>query len=161
MLKFKQKSDARISMHTLFCRCCSRFTIAKVSVGHPLGCLVRWSLGVTGRLFAASLGSPHHLKWGLFTIWGCGTRRRRRGERGKTAREGGEEEGKGGEEGPPVTGAMRQRKLGSHTPPCHRRMVITTLFIVFLAALQRRLFLYHTRWLLTTLALVPVTGGGG
>ena len=23
---------------------------------------------------------------------------------------------------------MRQRKLGSHTPPCHRRMVITTLF---------------------------------
>ena len=22
---------------------------------------------------------------------------------------------------------MRQRKLGSHTPPCHRRMVITTL----------------------------------
>ena len=25
-------------------------------------------------------------------------------------------------------GAMRQRKLGSHTPPCHGRMVITTLF---------------------------------
>ena len=24
-------------------------------------------------------------------------------------------------------GAMRQRKLGSHTPPCHRRMVITTI----------------------------------
>ena len=23
--------------------------------------------------------------------------------------------------------AMRQRILGSHTPPCHRRMVITTL----------------------------------
>ena len=23
---------------------------------------------------------------------------------------------------------MRQRILGSHTPPCHRRMVITTLF---------------------------------
>ena len=23
--------------------------------------------------------------------------------------------------------AMRQRKLGSHTPPCHRRMVITTI----------------------------------
>ena len=38
-----------------------------------------------------------------------------------------------------VAGAMRQRKLGSHTPPCHRRMVITTLFGVFLAALQRRL----------------------
>ena len=33
---------------------------------------------------------------------------------------------------------MRQRKLGSHTPPCHRRMVITTLFSVLLAALQRR-----------------------
>ena len=46
-------------------------------------------------------------------------------------------------------GAMRQRKLGSHTPPCHRRMVITTLFNVMLAALQRRLVLYHTRWLLT------------
>ena len=66
-------------MHTLFCRCCSRFTTAKVSVGHLVGCLLRWSLGVTRRLFAASLGSPHHPKWGLFTIWGCGTRRRRRG----------------------------------------------------------------------------------
>ena len=43
---------------------------------------------------------------------------------------------------------MRQRKLGSHTPPCHRRMVITTLFSVLLAALQRRPVLYHTRWLL-------------
>ena len=32
--------------------------------------------------------------------------------------------------GGPATGAMRQRKLGSHTPPCHRRMVITTLFSV-------------------------------
>ena len=40
---------------------------------------------------------------------------------------------------------MRQRKLGSHTPPCHRRMVITTLFSVLLAALQRRPVLYHTR----------------
>ena len=49
---------------------------------------------------------------------------------------------------------MRQRKLGSHTPPCHRRMVITTLFSVFLAALQRRPVLYHTRWLLNR-------GGGG
>ena len=48
-----------------------------------------------------------------------------------------------------VLGAMRQRKLGSHTPPCHRRMVITTLFSVLLAALQRRPVLYHTRWLLT------------
>ena len=46
-------------------------------------------------------------------------------------------------------GAMRQRKLGSHTPPCHRRMVITTLFSASLAALQHRLILYHTRWLLT------------
>ena len=27
--------------------------------------------------------------------------------------------------------AMRQRILGSHTPPCHRRMVITTKFSVF------------------------------
>ena len=44
---------------------------------------------------------------------------------------------------------MRQRKLGSHTPPCHRRMVITTLFNVMLAALQRRPNLYHTRWFLT------------
>ena len=50
-------------------------------------------------------------------------------------------------------GAMRQRKLGSHTPPCHRRIVITTLFSVFLAALQRRPVLYHTRWLLTVLWL--------
>ena len=49
--------------------------------------------------------------------------------------------------------AMRQRKLGSHTPPCHRRMVITTLFSVFLAALQRRTVLYHTRWLLAVLWL--------
>ena len=46
-------------------------------------------------------------------------------------------------------GAMRQRKLGSHTPPCHRRMVITTLFSVMLAALQRRPVLYHIRWSLT------------
>ena len=44
---------------------------------------------------------------------------------------------------------MRQRKRGSHTPPCHRRMVITTLFSVMLAALQRRPVLYHIRWLLT------------
>ena len=45
--------------------------------------------------------------------------------------------------------AMRQRKLGSHTPPCHRRMVIITLFSVLFAALQRGPVLYHTRWLLT------------
>ena len=42
-----------------------------------------------------------------------------------------------------ASGAMRQRKLGSHTPPCHRRMVITTLFSVLLAALQRRLVLHR------------------
>ena len=66
------------------------------------------------------------------------------------------EEGGGGREtrascrgGGQAGGAMRQRKLGSHTPPCHRRMVITTLFNVMLAALQRRPVLYHTRWLLT------------
>ena len=35
---------------------------------------------------------------------------------------------------------MRQR---------NRRMVITTLFNVLHAALQRRPVLYHTRWLLT------------
>ena len=61
-------------------------------------------------------------------------------------------------------GAMRQRILGSHTPPCHRRMVITTLFSVFLAALQRRPVLYHTKWLLTMLwhlALAFTAGGGG
>ena len=33
---------------------------------------------------------------------------------------------------------MRQRIVGSHTPPCHRRMVITTLSSMFcLATLQR------------------------
>ena len=38
-----------------------------------------------------------------------------------------------------VSMAMRQRILGSHTPPCHRRMVITTLSSMFcLAALQRK-----------------------
>ena len=30
----------------------------------------------------------------------------------------------------PCRGAMRRRILGSHTPPCHRRMVITTQFSV-------------------------------
>ena len=51
---------------------------------------------------------------------------------------------------------MRQRILGSHTPPCHRRMVITTtLFSVLLAALQRRPVMYHTRWLLTVHWLWP------
>ena len=34
--------------------------------------------------------------------------------------QGDQQTGQGGE------GAMRQRILGSHTPPCHRRMVITT-----------------------------------
>ena len=58
---------------------------------------------------------------------------------------------------------MRQRKLGSHTPPCHRRMVITTLFSVLLAALRRRPGLYHTRWLLTAHAhaCACARGGGG
>ena len=32
---------------------------------------------------------------------------------------------------------MRQRILGSHTPPCHRRMVITTQFNVSESALLR------------------------
>ena len=36
---------------------------------------------------------------------------------------------------PPRGWAMRQRILGSHTPPCHRRMVITTEFIVLICGL--------------------------
>ena len=48
-------------------------------VGQLVGCRLRWSLGVTSRLFAASLGCPRRPKWGVFTIWGCGTRRWRRG----------------------------------------------------------------------------------
>ena len=44
--------------------------------------------------------------------------------------------------------AMRQRILGSHTPPCHRRMVITTHSVFCLATLQRRPVLYHSRWLM-------------
>ena len=70
---------------------------------------------------------------------------RRRAPRGSPAPQEGQGHG--------AAGAMRQRKLGSHTPPCHRRMVITTLFSVVLAALQRRPVLYHTRWLLTVLWL--------
>ena len=55
---------------------------------------------------------------------------------------------------------MRQRILGSHTPPCHRRMFITTLFSVFLAALvvamRQRILGSHTppchrRMVITTL----------
>ena len=50
--------------------------------------------------------------------------------------------------------AMRQPILGSHTPPCHRRMVITTLSSMFsLAALQRKPdqcrmlpCIRHSRW---------------
>ena len=42
-------------------------------------------------------------------------------------------------------GAMRQRILGSHTPPCHRRMVITTQFNVLPCCTAAQ-----TRW-----------GGGG
>ena len=60
-----------------------------------------------------------------------------------------------------VVGAMRQRILGSHTPPCHARMVITTLSSMFcLAALQRRLdqcqmlpHMRHSRWLSNVLWL--------
>jgi hypothetical protein len=58
-------------------------------------------------------------------------------------------------------GAMRQRILGSHTPPCHRRMVITTLSSMFcLAALQRKPdqcrmlpCIRHSRWLSKVLRL--------
>ena len=55
---------------------------------------------------------------------------------------------------------MRQRILGSHTPPCHRRMVITTLFSVFFAAMQRRPVLYHTFWGGGGLENYPWGGGG-
>ena len=61
---------------------------------------------------------------------------------------------------------MRQRILGSHTPPCHRRMVITTLSSMFcLAALQRNALqrkpdqcrmlpcVRHSRWLSKVLRL--------
>ena len=49
---------------------------------------------------------------------------------------------------------MRQRILGSHTPPCHRGMVITTLILMFwIAALQRKPdqcrmlpCIRHSRW---------------
>ena len=33
-------------------------------------------------------------------------------------------------------GGMRQRILGSHTPPCHRRMVITTQFNILLGGFE-------------------------
>ena len=57
--------------------------------------------------------------------------------------------------------AMRQRILGSHTPPCHRHMVITTLSSMFcLAALQRKPdkcrmlpCIRHSRWLSKVLRL--------
>ena len=57
--------------------------------------------------------------------------------------------------------AMRQRILGSHTPLCHRHMVITTLSPMFcLAALQRKLDqcrmlpgVRHSRWLSKILGL--------
>ena len=57
--------------------------------------------------------------------------------------------------------AMRQRILGSHTPPCHRRMVITTLSSMFcLAALQRKPdpcqmlpCVCHSKWLSKILRL--------
>ena len=58
-------------------------------------------------------------------------------------------------------GAMRQRILGLHTPPCHRRMVITTLSSMFcVAALQRKLYqcrmlpcVRHSEWLSKVLRL--------
>ena len=56
---------------------------------------------------------------------------------------------------------MRQRILGLHTPPCHRRMVITTLSSIFcLVALQHRpvrcqllIHMRHSGWLLNLLWL--------
>ena len=48
-----------------------------------------------------------------------------------------------------MSGGHEATEAGSHTPPCHRRMVITTMFSVIFVALQRRPALYHTRWLLT------------
>ena len=56
---------------------------------------------------------------------------------------------------------MRQRILGSHKPPCHRHMVITTLSSMFcLAALQRKPdqcrmlpCFRHSRWLSNVLRL--------
>ena len=62
--------------------------------------------------------------------------------------------------------AMRQRILGSHTPPCHKRMVITTLSSMFcLAALQRRPVqrqlltrMHHSRWLSNVLWLTGCLG---
>ena len=45
---------------------------------------------------------------------------------------------------------------GSHRPPCHKRMVITTQIQCFAllhctAALQGKPVLYHSRWLLIVL----------
>ena len=59
--------------------------------------------------------------------------------------------------------AMRQRILGSHTPPCHRRMVITTLNSMFCLAAPHRKpdqcrmlpCLRHSTW------LSKFTMGGG
>ena len=48
-------------------------------------------------------------------------------------------------------GAMRQRILGSHTPPFHRRMVITTQFSVLPCCTAAQTILYHSRWLLIVL----------
>jgi hypothetical protein len=72
------------------------------------------------------------------------------------------------------TWAMRQRILGSHTPPCHRCMIITTLSSMFcLAALQRKPdqcrmlpCVRHSRWLSKVLRLFGSArsrtwGGGG
>ena len=53
----------------------------------------------------------------------------------------------------PSDKATRQRIPGSHTPPCHRRMVITTQFSVLpcCTVAQRRPVLYHSRWFLMVL----------
>ena len=55
---------------------------------------------------------------------------------------------------------MRQRILGSHTPPCHTRMVITTLSSMFCLAAQRKPdqcrmlpCVRHSRWLSKVLRL--------
>ena len=46
---------------------------------------------------------------------------------------------------------MRQRILGSHTPPCHRRMVITTQFSVLPCCPAAQPVLYNSRRLLIVL----------
>ena len=45
---------------------------------------------------------------------------------------------------------MRQQILGWHTPPCHKRMVITTQFNVLLCCIGRTVR-YHSQWFLIVL----------